>query len=131
MTWHFISFLFSYAVSVIWELDPTSLEVLDVWYGRTVIRSAYKMTYKVAQTIADLTQVGDEDRLNDEAILSHLGGVPAIFDLIPELATKPSASLLPALGELYSSIRLLVRIASHIRQLRIDRTKGCFGGYCA
>jgi hypothetical protein len=29
-----------YAVSVLWTLDADSFEVLDVWYGRTVIRQA-------------------------------------------------------------------------------------------
>ena len=37
---------FRYAVSTIWELDK-DLIVTKVWYGRTVIRSAYKMTYEV------------------------------------------------------------------------------------
>ena len=35
-----------YAMSVIWELDA-DYEVVDVWYGRTVIRSAYKLFYEV------------------------------------------------------------------------------------
>ena len=38
--------IFRYAVSTIWELDK-DLIVTKVWYGRTVIRSAYKMTYEV------------------------------------------------------------------------------------
>ena len=37
----------SFAVSVIWTLNPDTYEVLDVWYGRTVIRSAYKLFYEV------------------------------------------------------------------------------------
>ncbi|XP_045156829.2 DIS3-like exonuclease 1 [Mercenaria mercenaria] len=39
-----------YAVSVIWELSP-SYEVVDVWYGRTVIRSQYKLFYELAQAM--------------------------------------------------------------------------------
>lgn len=35
-----------YAVSVVWRLG-SDYEVKDVWYGRTVIRSAYKLTYEV------------------------------------------------------------------------------------
>ena len=34
------------AVSVLWEMDQ-SCNVKKVWYGRSVIRSAYKLTYEV------------------------------------------------------------------------------------
>ena len=37
---------YRYAVSVMWKLSP-NYEVEKVWYGRTVIRSAYKLTYEV------------------------------------------------------------------------------------
>ncbi|VDM19023.1 unnamed protein product [Hydatigera taeniaeformis] len=110
-----------YAVSVIWELDPVSLEVLDVWYGRTVIRSAYKMTYQAAQTIADLKDVGTEMEPNGAKILSGLGGLKEVGELIPELANQSKAKVLPCLASLYSAICMLIRIASHIRHLRIDQ----------
>ncbi|CDS37889.1 dis3 exonuclease 1 [Echinococcus multilocularis] len=110
-----------YAVSVIWELDPVSLEVLDVWYGRTVIRSAYKMTYQAAQTIADLKNVGTEVEPDAEKIFSGLGGLKDIGELVPELANKSKAEVLPRLARLYSAICMLVRIASQIRHLRVDR----------
>lgn len=35
-----------YAMSVIWELDK-NFEVVDVWYGKTIIRSSYKLFYEV------------------------------------------------------------------------------------
>ncbi|KAL5104674.1 DIS3-like exonuclease 1 [Taenia crassiceps] len=110
-----------YAVSVIWELDPVSLEVLDVWYGRTVIRSAYKMSYQAAQTIADLKDVGTEIDPNAEKILSSLGGLKKVGELVPELANQTKAKVLPCLARLYSAICMLIRIASQIRHLRIDR----------
>ncbi len=77
-----------YAVSVIWEMDGESLEVLDVWYGRTIIRSAYKMTYKAAQTITDLKGIreGEGGEPNGERILTALGGDKAVGELVPELA---------------------------------------------
>ena len=34
-------------MSVIWELNG-NCEVIDVWYGRTVIRSKYKLYYEVS-----------------------------------------------------------------------------------
>ena len=48
----FIFLLPRYAVSVIWKLDP-DYQVKDVWYGRTVIRSRYKLTYEAAQQLYD------------------------------------------------------------------------------
>lgn len=42
---HFLCF--RYAVSVIWELD-SKYEVVDVWYGKTIIRSQYKLFYEVS-----------------------------------------------------------------------------------
>merc|ERR1719319_2097259 len=42
-----------YSVSVIWELHPKTFCVKDVWYGRTVVRSSYKLCYEHAQDILD------------------------------------------------------------------------------
>lgn len=42
-----------YAVSVMWELDGRTHKVKKVWYGRTVLRSEYKMTYEAAQAVID------------------------------------------------------------------------------
>ncbi|GFT82179.1 DIS3-like exonuclease 1 [Nephila pilipes] len=47
-----------YAVSVLWELD-SKCKVLDVWYGRTIIRSKYKLCYEAAQDILYGSQVKD------------------------------------------------------------------------
>ena len=38
-----------YAVSVIWEIHPTTYKVRKVWYGRTLIKSSYKLCYEDAQ----------------------------------------------------------------------------------
>lgn len=106
---------------MIWELDPVTLEVQDVWYGRTVIRSSYKMTYKAAQTIADLKDVGTETAPNVEKIFSGLGGAKEIGEMVPELANLPKDKVLARLGQLYTSISMLVRIASQIREMRLDQ----------
>ncbi len=37
-----------YAVSVVWELD-SRYRVQKVWYGRTIIRSKYKLAYEVVK----------------------------------------------------------------------------------
>ncbi|KAI9482525.1 hypothetical protein BDB00DRAFT_857485 [Zychaea mexicana] len=38
-----------YAVSVLWTLDSKTFEVLDTWFGRTLIRSSCEMEYEQAQ----------------------------------------------------------------------------------
>ena len=45
-------FAHRYAMSVIWKFDK-DYNVKDVWYGRTVIRSQYKLYYELAQEIHD------------------------------------------------------------------------------
>ncbi len=42
-----------YAVSVLWELHPSTFEVLGVWYGRSVVRSSYKLSYEAAQEVIE------------------------------------------------------------------------------
>ena len=49
-----------YAVSVLWELDPASYNVVSVWYGRTLVRSAYKLHYEAAQDIIDGARTAEE-----------------------------------------------------------------------
>ena len=41
-----VSMYSRYAVSVIWKLDK-QCQVKNVWYGRTLIRSRYKLAYEV------------------------------------------------------------------------------------
>ncbi|KAM4748024.1 DIS3-like exonuclease 1 [Rhinophrynus dorsalis] len=57
-----------YSVSVIWELDGSTYEIRRVWYGRTIIRSSYKLSYEVAQQLLD----GDLEPLNTDPELRPL-----------------------------------------------------------
>lgn len=41
---------FRYAVTVIWHLD-SNCQVKNVWYGRTIIKSSYKLCYEVHKAI--------------------------------------------------------------------------------
>ena len=59
-------------MSVIWELNPKTFKVRDVWYGRTVIRSSYKLCYEHAQDILDGKTAEEMKDLVSE--LSHLDG---------------------------------------------------------
>ncbi|XP_063781647.1 DIS3-like exonuclease 1 isoform X2 [Pseudophryne corroboree] len=85
-----------YAVSVIWELDSTTYEIQRVWYGRTIIRSRYKLSYEVAQQLLD----GDLEPLNTEPELQPL--------------LKDSAQL----DRLLWAIRNLTEVAQAVRSRR-------------
>lgn len=87
-----------YAVSVMWELDKTSHEIKNVWYGRTIIRSAYKLFYEAAQELLD--------------------GNFSIVDDIPEFRDLDDKSRQAKLEELVWAIRKLTDIARHIRAKR-------------
>uniref|UniRef100_A0A8C0TV36 DIS3-like exonuclease 1 n=2 Tax=Canis lupus familiaris TaxID=9615 RepID=A0A8C0TV36_CANLF len=87
-----------YAVSVIWELDRTSYEIKNVWFGRTIIRSAYKLFYEAAQELLD-------------------GNVTVVED-IPELKNLDTKSRQAKLEELVWALGKLTDIARHIRAKR-------------
>ncbi|XP_044915067.1 DIS3-like exonuclease 1 isoform X2 [Felis catus] len=87
-----------YAVSVIWELDKTSYEIKKVWYGRTIIRSAYKLFYEAAQELLD--------------------GNFNIVDDIPEFRDLDEKTRQARLEELAWAIGKLTDIARHIRAKR-------------
>jgi exoribonuclease R len=36
-----------------WKFDAKTLELLDVWFGRTIIHSTYGLHYQLAQDIMD------------------------------------------------------------------------------
>lgn len=38
---------------MVWQLDPETLQVRHTWYGRSLIRSRYKMFYAAAQRLVD------------------------------------------------------------------------------
>lgn len=58
-------------MSVIWKLD-TDYKVKDVWYGRTVIRSKYKLTYEAAQQLYDGTPAAEVKKDIPELLNSDL-----------------------------------------------------------
>ncbi|KAA0185075.1 DIS3 exonuclease 1 [Fasciolopsis buskii] len=114
-----------YAVSVIWEIDMDAFDVLNVWYGRTVIRSSYKLSYEVAQRIFDPPS---SDFLKNhcnlsasELCLEKIGGVEELTKLVPELKSFDRPGLLRELGRLEDSIKTLVDVASAIRVRRVAR----------
>lgn len=45
-----------YSVSVIWTMDK-DYEILDTWFGRTIINSSCEMEYEQAQQLLDGKQV--------------------------------------------------------------------------
>ncbi|XP_047139511.1 DIS3-like exonuclease 1 isoform X1 [Hydra vulgaris] len=93
-----------YAVSVIWKLNKC-FEVVDVWYGRSIIKSKYKLYYEAAQTIID-------DQL-------HIEELP---NIIPEFKNIDSVKLKNCYNELQKSLCLLMKIARNLKMKR--STKG-------
>ncbi|XP_039629459.1 DIS3-like exonuclease 1 [Polypterus senegalus] len=87
-----------YAVSVLWELEQSSYKVLHVWYGRTIIRSSYKLFYEAAQALLD--------------------GDWTVVEEIPELNSLPKDEREKKLEVLIWSLRSLMDVARHFRALR-------------
>ncbi|XP_063494962.1 DIS3-like exonuclease 1 isoform X17 [Symphalangus syndactylus] len=87
-----------YAVSIMWELDKASYEIKKVWYGRTIIRSAYKLFYEAAQELLD--------------------GNLSVVDDIPEFKDLDEKSRQAKLEELVWAIGKLTDIARHVRAKR-------------
>ncbi|XP_038623376.1 DIS3-like exonuclease 1 [Tachyglossus aculeatus] len=90
-----------YAVSVTWELDRTSYEIQKVRFGRSIIRSAYKLSYETAQTLLD--------------------GDPAAADAIPELRGLDGETRRRRLEELGRAVRTLTAAARRARARRAGR----------
>uniref|UniRef100_A0A8C5KS70 DIS3-like exonuclease 1 n=1 Tax=Jaculus jaculus TaxID=51337 RepID=A0A8C5KS70_JACJA len=87
-----------YAVSVMWELHKSSYEIQKVWYGRTIIRSAYKLCYEAAQEL--------------------LEGNFSVVDDIPEFKDMDLESRQAKLEELVWALGKLTDIARHVRAKR-------------
>lgn len=84
-----------YAMSVLWELDSESLEVLSVWFGRSVIRSSYQLHYELAQALLN----GDEAQ-------------------VPELDQLPPEERDHRLAQLTQALETLTLVARHLRAQR-------------
>ncbi|XP_056269243.1 DIS3-like exonuclease 1 [Pseudoliparis swirei] len=87
-----------YAMSVVWELDAQTLSVVQVWYGRTLLRSSYQLHYELAQALLD-------------------GGQAEV----PELAGLGPEERGVELARLTEALQTLTRIA---RNLRAQRDQG-------
>ncbi|KRY74225.1 DIS3-like exonuclease 1, partial [Trichinella pseudospiralis] len=91
-----------YAVSLFWELEPVTLNVVDFHYSRSVICSRYKLEYGVAQQLFDGT----------------LFDVQLIRASIAELANLDDGQLTIAVEDLKRSLAHLVRISAHLYNSR-------------
>ncbi|XP_071489125.1 DIS3-like exonuclease 1 [Diadema antillarum] len=89
-----------YAVSVLWVLKQSNYEVVKekVWYGRTIIRSAYKMFYEAAQMLHDGKELSPDD--------------------IPELKGMDEVTKNLELERLKWAIDNLMAIARHLKARR-------------
>ncbi|GAB1611006.1 DIS3-like exonuclease 1 [Argonauta hians] len=89
------------SVSVFWEMD-SNFNVLNVWYGRTLINSSYKLTYETAQALADGATVED------------------ISPQIPELDSLETEKH-QRVEELRDAVRLLMEIAFKLKAERKEK----------
>lgn len=89
-----------YAVSVLWELDPSTYQVISVWYGRTLIRSSYKLFYEAAQ---DIINGKSAEEMKPQ---------------IPELSGFSGQGLQKKFKQLRDKLLLLSRIAQKIQDNR-------------
>ncbi|CAH8437909.1 unnamed protein product [Schistosoma turkestanicum] len=112
-----------YAVSVLWEIDMDSFDISNIWYGRTVIHSSYKLTYELAQRIHDsiIAKNISSNNFDVEELINKLGGLEAVKNDIPELKDLNRDECLTALDKLSESLLLLVDIASNIRERRLAK----------
>lgn len=90
-----------YAVSVLWQLD-SQYKVKEVWYGRTVIRSSFKLAYETAQALYDGVEF---EKLLEE---------------IPEIqhSSLSQQDQQKKLGELCEAIKCLVNITRVLKERR-------------
>ena len=102
------------AVSVIWLLDPEhAYEIKSVWFGRTIIRSRYKLHYQQAQDIHDLSETDlrsgddDDDHLSRVLAAMQSNGVPGMDEVLAE-----------DVPVLWTSIHYLADLTRHLRKRR-------------
>ncbi|EDO40307.1 predicted protein [Nematostella vectensis] len=88
------------AMSVMWVLG-SNYDVIKTWYGRTIIRSSYKLFYEVAQAIADGV-VPNEDLLKE----------------IPELQGLDSSAANKGIQDIRWSVLKLMDIARYYKARR-------------
>eukprot|EP00045_Choanoeca_perplexa_P017898 m.271002 g.271002 ORF g.271002 m.271002 type:complete len:651 (+) comp17669_c1_seq3:38-1990(+) len=89
-----------YAMSVIWTIDSDG-NVVDTWFGRTLIRSAYKLHYELAQALFDGLAI-------DSAIKQ-----------VPNLTGLSRTEQESRVSELRSAVTMLIETA---RLLKAQRT---------
>ena len=80
-------------MSCIWEIHHTTFKVRRCWYGRTVIRSQYKLSYEHAQDIINGSNEAEMKKV------------------IPELGQFSGAKLSEKFGEMKEALTWLSVIA--------------------
>ena len=96
-----------YAVSVIAEIQfKPKYKVIKVWYGRTLIRSSYKMTYEAAQRIIDTPLEGWDKDWSD------------LRNEVPEFVSCSNKDIKLKLKPLRDNLLLLTNVAKKIQDFR-------------
>ncbi|XP_076305106.1 DIS3-like exonuclease 1 isoform X2 [Tachypleus tridentatus] len=97
-----------YTVSVMWEFDP-HFELRNVWFGRTIICSAYKMFYEAAQDI-----------LNGKSLEEMQSAVPELKKFSSNVMVKKFEELKAALIKLTAIGRILKKRRLQSGGLELD-----------
>lgn len=74
-----------FAVSVVWKICRKSFEIIDVWFGRSVIQSRYQMEYMQAQSILNGSNNPQECGTKTRDDIDHLR---ISLELVQDLAWK-------------------------------------------
>eukprot|EP00730_Choanoeca_flexa_P008168 TRINITY_DN12453_c0_g5_i17.p1 TRINITY_DN12453_c0_g5~~TRINITY_DN12453_c0_g5_i17.p1 ORF type:complete len:1043 (+),score=227.73 TRINITY_DN12453_c0_g5_i17:1776-4904(+) len=90
-----------YAMSVIWTIDEQG-QVVDTWFGRTLIRSAYKLHYELAQALFDGLPM-------DQAIAQ-----------VPNLKGLPRSEQEARVERLRAAVSLLIETSRRLKSQRTD-----------
>eukprot|EP01132_Coremiostelium_polycephalum_P001303 gene1303-1645_t len=96
------------AMSVIWKFDSKTNEIIDVWFGRTVIHSCAELHYQLAQDIIDGKIVDGLDK--DEDVTN--GGLGAGY--------KNRVAKSVKISDLKKDLLVLRSIFRHLKKQRED-----------
>ena len=96
-----------YAVSVIAEVQfKPKYKVIKAWFGRTLIRSSYKLTYEAAQSIID------------SSLNSYSEEYTTLKDEVPEFNGCSKEEIKVKLKILRDNLLLLTKVAKKIQDFR-------------
>ncbi|GAX81333.1 hypothetical protein CEUSTIGMA_g8764.t1 [Chlamydomonas eustigma] len=77
-----------YAVSVLWTIREDTLEVVDVWMGRTIIASRHQLTYQQAQDVLEGRPPAEGDELSQQDTVKLKDSLQVLTAVTDKLRAK-------------------------------------------